>query len=210
MLCMRNFDLGPYSVFLSGFFLSLSLILAIGPQNSFIIRQGLKREYVFSICLVCALSDVILILLGVFGVSIITGVLPKVLFWAKCFGSAFLLLYGLKHFHSVFFVNADITLKSPLGISFKNTILTCLALTWLNPHVYLDTVLLIGSVAAQYDEQRIYFALGSIFAVTTFFFSLGYGASLLRPLFQNSRAWKYLDFFIGCIMVYISYDIWSM
>lgn len=196
-----------YSVFLSGFFLSLSLILAIGPQNSFILKQGLKGEHVLYICLVCVCSDIILVLSGVFGLDAITSVFPTLGLWAKYFGSAFLLFYGLKHFYSAFFVNEDTALKAPSSDSLKNTILTCLALTWLNPHVYLDTVLLIGSVATQYAEQKIFFAMGAVVAVTMFFFSLGYGAALLRPLFKNRTMWKVLDIIIGCIMVFISYDI---
>ena len=184
---------------LAGFLLGLSLILPIGAQNAFVLRVGLRGEHVWAVCLACAVSDAILILAGVSGFSQISAALP----WAedalRYFGAAFLLAYGARSFRDAF--RAE-TLKASAATpeSLKRVVLTCLAFTWLNPHVYLDTVVLIGSISTQFADNRGLFAIGAMLASFTFFFSLGYGARLLKPLFARPVTWRILDIAIGVIM----------
>lgn len=185
---------------LAGFALSLSLILAIGAQNSFVLRQGLRREHVFLVCLICALSDAALILAGVLGLAGVISQLPWLLLAIRWIGVGFLLGYGARSLWRAW-RHADQLMPGegetrPLG----PTLLLCLALTWLNPHVYLDTVLLIGSIAQNYPGQKLPFALGAMSASGLFFFSLGYGASFLRPILATSLAWRILELLIGLCM----------
>lgn len=187
------------SVFFKGFGIGSGLIVAIGAQNAFVLKQGLKQQYVFWLCFLCALSDSILIALGVLGFAELMTASPLLVTIAKYLGATFLLVYGAKAFYAAFKTNQTMQLESNHKQTLTQVLLTGLAFTWLNPHVYLDTIVLIGSVATQF-EDKISFALGSIFASWIFFFSLGYGSRLLKPLFSNPKAWKVLDFLIGCMM----------
>jgi len=185
---------------LSGFALGLGLIAAIGAQNAFVLRQGLVRAHVFAVCLVCSLSDAVLISAGVAGSAGLVAAVPWLEPAMRYGGAAFLLAYGAKGFWSAFRSSAAL---EPLGSgrqSLATALLTCLAFTFLNPHVYLDTLVLVGSVSARYDGSRVEFALGAMAASFVFFFALGYGARLLRPVFADPRAWRVLDFSIGVIM----------
>lgn len=185
---------------LSGFAIGLSLIVAIGAQNAFVLKQGLKQHYVFWICVICALSDSILILLGVAGFAQVIEHYPHVVVISKYLGALFLLIYGAQHFYSAYRIQQAISLNTDSPSSLQRIILLCLAFTWLNPHVYLDTVVLMGSIATQYALYKWWFALGAVISSWFFFFSLGYGAKLLLPWFQNPKAWKVLDVIIGMIM----------
>ncbi|MBN6529048.1 LysE/ArgO family amino acid transporter [Acinetobacter pittii] len=187
------------SIFFKGFGIGSGLIVAIGAQNAFVLKQGLKQQYVFWLCLICALSDSILIACGVLGFAEIMTASPILITVAKYLGATFLLVYGAKAFYAAFKTTQSMDLDSSQKQTLTQALVTCLAFTWLNPHVYLDTIVLIGSVATQL-EDKVSFALGSIFASWIFFFSLGYGARLLKPLFTNPKAWKILDFIIGCVM----------
>lgn len=183
----------------AGFGLGLSLILAIGAQNAFVLRQGIRREHVFAVALTCALSDAILIAAGVSGFGLLVARLPwlePVMRWG---GAAFLLVYGARAFLSAWRGGEHLEAAQIGQASLKGVLLTCLLLTWANPHVYLDTVVLLGSVAAQYT-QKMAFALGAMSASFVFFFSLGYGARMLAPLFARPVAWRLLDVLVGCIM----------
>lgn len=183
---------------LAGFGLGFSLILAIGAQNAFVLRQGLRRAHVFAVCLTCALSDAVLIAGGVAGFGWLVEAVPwigPVMRWA---GAAFLLVYGALAFRAAWRGGGSLQAAETGTGSLRAALATCLALTWLNPHVYLDTVVLLGAVAAEW--QRLWFAIGAIAASFTFFFALGYGAALLRPLFVQPRAWRVLDGLIGCVM----------
>ncbi|MEI1693599.1 LysE/ArgO family amino acid transporter [Acinetobacter nosocomialis] len=175
------------------------LIVAIGAQNAFVLKQGLKQQYVFWLCLICALSDSILIACGVLGFAEIMTASPILISVAKYLGATFLFVYGAKAFYAAFKTNQGMELGGSPKQTLTQALVTCLAFTWLNPHVYLDTIVLMGSVATQL-EDKLSFALGSILASWIFFFSLGYGARLLKPLFTNPKAWKILDFLIGCVM----------
>jgi L-lysine exporter family protein LysE/ArgO len=183
---------------LAGFALGLSLILAIGAQNAFVLRQGLLRSHVFAVCLTCALSDAILIAAGVAGFGALTQAIPGLELAMRLLGAAFLIWYGARTFLSAWRGGQAMPTGQAVE-SLRTALLTCLALTWLNPHVYLDTVVLLGAVAAQY-EDRLNFALGAMTASFVFFFSLGYGARLLAPLFAKPRAWQVLDVIIGIVM----------
>lgn len=185
--------------FLPGFALGLSLILAIGAQNAFVLRQGLRREHVFWVCLTCALSDALLIAAGVAGFGALATSLPWFETVMRFGGAAFLVCYGLLSFRRVWRGGSALQAATTPGASLSTALLTVLAFTWLNPHVYLDTVVLIGSVSAQYGD-RLGFALGAMTASFVFFFGLGYGARLLAPLFARPRAWQILDALIGAVM----------
>ncbi|WP_392564027.1 LysE/ArgO family amino acid transporter [Orbus wheelerorum] len=177
-----------------------SLIMAIGAQNAFVLKQGLKKNFVFSVCLVCALSDSILIYLSIMGFSHFITQYPIVVTIAKYFGAIFLFCYGLRSFYTAIKKQGSLKPSDLEKGSFFKVIGVCLAFTWLNPHVYLDTVLLIGSVSLQFSGATYQFACGTILASWIFFFSLGYGARMLLPLFTNPISWKVLDVIVGIIM----------
>ncbi len=185
---------------LFGFSLGLSLILAIGAQNAFVLRQGLKGEHVFLVCLICAVSDALLILIGVSGFHVLVASFPGVVGLARYGGALFLFGYGLFSLRNAFRLQQGLEPSAAGGNGAWQTALTCLAFTWLNPHVYLDTVVLLGSVSTQFGNRAAYFGAGAMSASFVFFFSLGYGARLLRPLFAQVRAWRVLDFLIGLVM----------
>ncbi|MFY0692131.1 MAG: amino acid transporter [Paracoccaceae bacterium] len=184
----------------AGFALGLSLILAIGAQNAFVLRQGLRREHVFLVCLTCAVCDAALIAVGVGGFGLLSDRVPWLGEAMRYGGAAFLLVYGALAFRAAFgaaeALNAG---QGPAG-RWQSVLATCLALTLLNPHVYLDTVVLLGSIAAQYDGARLAFGGGAMTASFVFFFALGYGARLLAPVFARPVAWRVLDVFVGCVM----------
>ncbi|ENU19050.1 hypothetical protein F994_01905 [Acinetobacter bohemicus ANC 3994] len=186
--------------YLQGFAIGLSLIVAIGAQNAFVLKQGLKKQAVFWVCFVCALSDSILVVLGITGFATVIQLYPELVGFAKWAGAVFLLWYGLQHAIQAFKSNQSLHASSQNEIQLSKIIIVCLALTWLNPHVYLDTVVLIGSISTQFEQTKLYFALGVITASWFFFFSLGYGARVLIPVFANPKAWKVLDGVIALIM----------
>ena len=186
--------------YLQGFAIGLSLIVAIGAQNAFVLKQGLKKQAVFWVCFVCALSDSILVVLGITGFATVIQLYPELVGFAKWAGAVFLVWYGLQHAIQAFQANQSLHASSQNEIQLSKIIMVCLALTWLNPHVYLDTVVLIGSISTQFEQTKLYFTLGVITASWLFFFSLGYGARVLIPVFANPKAWKVLDVVIALIM----------
>ncbi|SHL19281.1 L-lysine exporter family protein LysE/ArgO [Roseovarius marisflavi] len=183
---------------IAGFALGLSLILAIGAQNAFVLRQGLRREHVLAVVLICALSDAVLITFGVAGFGALSAAVPGLEQVMRFGGAAFLIWYGARNFLAAWRGGAVLEAGTGTG-SLRRAMLTCLALTWLNPHVYLDTVVLVGSVSSQYDD-RPGFGLGAVGASFVFFFCLGYGARLLAPLFRREKSWRVLDAGIGVVM----------
>ncbi len=185
---------------LKGFLVSISLILAIGAQNAFVLRQGLRREHVFAVVAVCALSDAILIAVGVAGFGAISTALPalgEVMRWG---GAAFLFGYGALRLRAALAGGAALMPQEGASASLRSVLATCLLLTWANPHVYLDTVALIGSIAAQYEPYRLQFGIGAASGSFVFFAALGYGARLLAPVFQRPRAWVVLEVIVGAVM----------
>lgn len=192
------------SAFLPGFFLSLSLILAIGAQNAFVLRQGLRQEHVFAVCLVCAVSDAILIAAGVAGFGLASHALPWLEPVLRYGGALFLLACAARSLRSALRNHGSLTPSGRQAAGLGATLATCLAFTWLNPHVYLDTVVLLGSISSQYDGHKAAFALGAMTASFTFFFTLGFGARLLRPVFASQTAWRVLDVLVGIAMLAIA------
>jgi len=191
------------AAFLPGFALGLSLILAIGAQNAFVLRQGLRREHVFAVCLVCAVSDAVLIATGVAGFGALVIAVPWLAPLMRFGGAAFLLAYALRSLWSAWRNNGALDPSDDMKKSLAATLMACLAFTWLNPHVYLDTLVLLGSVSTRY-APRTAFAFGAMTASLLFFFALGYGARLLRPLFANPKAWRILDALIGITMMLLA------
>lgn len=185
--------------FLAGFSLSLSLIVAIGAQNAFVLRQGLRREHVLPVVLICGTSDALLIALGVGGFAAIMRAAPWIEPVFTYGGAAFLLWYGWRSFRAAWIGGEALEPTENRSVSLKAAVLTCLALTWLNPHVYLDTLVLLGSVSAEYDD-KLAFTSGAILASFVFFAVLGYGARLLVGLFANPRSWQFLDVLVGVVM----------
>ncbi|MCV6603219.1 MAG: LysE/ArgO family amino acid transporter [Cohaesibacter sp.] len=184
----------------TGFFLGASLIIAIGAQNAFVLRLGLQRQHVFAVALVCALSDALLILAGVAGMGALVKryeILLQLITWG---GFAFLFVYGLQAFLRAM-KNEHMDAVKGEQMSLKKALLTVLAFTYLNPHVYLDTVVLVGGLSAQWQgAAQAAFAFGAVSASFVWFFSLGYGARILTPIFEKPIAWRVLDILIGCIM----------
>lgn len=199
---------GPVmSAAIAGFALGASLIIAIGAQNAFILRQGLLRSHVFILCLICALSDALLIAAGVAGLGTLVARSPVLIAVVTLGGALFLAVYAFMALRRAF---------DPHGLSAAKTgetrlgpaISICLAFTFLNPHVYLDTVLLVGGLSAQYQgAARMAFAIGAMAASFAWFYALGYGARLLRPLFEKPAAWRILDSVIALVMAGLSLSL---
>ena len=192
------------AAFVSGFLLGFSLILAIGAQNAFVLRQGLRNAHVFWVCLVCALSDVVLIAAGVAGFGVMAERLPwirPVFLWG---GVAFLTVYGLMALRSAWRGGHALAVEGQATQSLRAALLTCLAFTWLNPHVYLDTLVLVGGIASTWGAERWIFGVGVATASAVFFFALGYGARALAPIFARPVAWRALDGIVGVTMLAIA------
>ena len=190
------------TTYFAGFFLGFSLILAIGAQNAFVLRQGLMRAHVLPVVLVCALSDAVLIAAGVAGFGALATAVPGLEWGMRLFGAAFLVWYGLRTLWGAWQGGQAMQAGEQAG-SLQMAVLTCLALTWLNPHVYLDTVVLLGAVSSQYSDKFL-FGAGAACASLVFFFSLGFGARLLAPVFEKPQAWRILDLCIGVTMLLIA------
>lgn len=251
----------PLSSVLAGFGLGLSLIVAIGAQNVFVLRQGIRREHVFAVAAICALSDLVLIVVGVSGIGAVLGAVPWLIDVIRWAGAIFLLGYGLLaarralrptgealvvetteaaeaidsieeaerrvagaprppearegtpaasdgHGASVAVTAGPSTRTTATGrTTLAAAVLTCLALTWLNPHVYLDTVFLLGSVANSHGDERWAFALGAGLASLVWFFALAYGARLLGRVLATPRAWRILDGVIALVMFAIAISL---
>ncbi|MGP5404242.1 LysE/ArgO family amino acid transporter [Psychrobacter celer] len=193
--------------FLSGFLLGLSLIIAIGSQNAFVLKQGLKREHIFFVCLFCALSDAILISAGVGGFGAVTARYPHIVDVAKFAGVVFLLGYGLQSLYASVCLSQALTVEGQVVSSLKKALLLCFGFTWLNPHVYLDTLVLVGMVSTG-ASSKVVFAAGAVSASFFFFFALGYGARLLKPLFTKPKAWNILDALVGILMLYLAWHLY--
>jgi L-lysine exporter family protein LysE/ArgO len=192
------------SAFLSGFGIGFGLIVAIGAQNAFVLRQGILRAHVFAICLVCALSDALLILLGVAGLGALIEAFPALLTVVTLFGIGFLVWYGLSALRRAL-APAAMAAEAGGPAGLRAALATCLTLTFLNPHVWLDTVILVGSLAAPYSgPARAAYAAGAMAASFLWFFGLGYGARALTPLFARPAAWRVLDALITLVMFAIA------
>jgi L-lysine exporter family protein LysE/ArgO len=189
-----------FSAGISGFALGGSLIIAIGAQNAFILRQGLIRSHVFVLCLICALSDAVLIAAGVGGLGTMVSQSPVLISVVTVGGAIFLGTYAIMAFRRALKPSTMVA-GAPEGMALKPAVLTCLAFTFLNPHVYLDTVVLLGSLSAAFQgAERTAYGAGAATASFVWFFGLGYGARFLAPLFGRPAAWRVLDVLIGVVM----------
>ncbi len=195
------------SAALSGFFLGASLIIAIGAQNAFILRQGLLRSHVFVLCLICALSDALLIAAGVAGLGTLVSQSPMLINAVSLGGMLFLGTYAFMAFKRALHPGAMQT-GNPEPLGLKAAVATCLAFTFLNPHVYLDTVVLLGSLSSAYvGADRVAYGAGAAIASFVWFFGLGYGARLLQPVFAKPAAWRVLDVLIGIVMALLALSL---
>ena len=211
---------------LAGLGLGLSLIVAIGAQNLFVLRQGIRREHVLAVVVVCAASDAILIVLGVSGVGLALAALPWLVTAVRWAGAAFLVGYGLLAARRAWRPAGALTVDDPrddiagsaterpvrvqpttTATRLSATVLTVLALTWLNPHVYLDTVFLLGGVANTHGDDRWLFALGAVTASILWFSALGFGARYLGRWLATPRAWRILDAIIAVVMIVLGVSL---
>ncbi|GEK22173.1 putative transporter [Cellulomonas xylanilytica] len=184
---------------LSGYLTALSLIVAIGAQNAFVLRQGIRREHVLPVVAVCAVADALLIAAGIAGLGALVTENPAVLTVTRYAGAAFLLVLAVGAARRARRPERlDPATEGPASLGAVLT--TCLALTFLNPHVYLDTVVLLGSLAHQHDPGAWVFGAGAVLASITWFTALGFGATYLRPVFARPRAWQVLDIVIAVVM----------
>ncbi|SJN08854.1 Transporter, LysE family [Leucobacter sp. 7(1)] len=190
--------------FLVGIGSGLSLIMAIGAQNAFVLRQGIRREHVLPVVLICGLTDAVLETLGVAGIGFVVERAPIVLEIVRWGGVAFLLWYAWSAARRAMKPEVLVAAEGEAG-SLKRTVLACLAITFLNPHVYLDTVVLMGSIGnAQGDPGKWWFAAGGALASLVWFFLIGYGARALTRFFATPRSWQILDGVVAVVMLVIA------
>jgi L-lysine exporter family protein LysE/ArgO len=189
------------TAYLAGFALSFSLILAIGAQNAFVLRQGLRRAHVGAVVAVCCLSEAVLIFAGVAGFGALAARAPWAIEAMRWAGAAFLVAYGLRSLRAALTTTEALVASGTAEQSLRAALATTVLLTWANPHVYLDTVGLIGAVAATHGAHRWAFGTGALSASIVFFVLLGFGARVLAPLFARPTAWRVLDIVVGATML---------
>jgi len=187
------------SDFIQGFIIGSSLIIAIGPQNLFVINQGLKKNFVFIVVLICSLSDSLLIVCGIYLSNNILSLNTSLITIMKLIGGIWLILYGISKIKNS--RQNEINSNGFNESSFSKVIVTTLAITYANPHVYLDTVILLGSISINFDN-KLYFGLGAIFASFIFFFSLGYFSNFLSRYIKSPKVWFYVDNTMGLLMLF--------
>lgn len=183
-----------------GFIASLTLIAAIGAQNAFVLRQGIRGEHVLAVVAVCTVSDIVLITAGIAGIGALIAAHPSAITVAKVGGAAFLIGYGLLAARRAG-RPSTLTPSEKGPVRLLEALVTCLALTWLNPHVYLDTVVLLGALANEHRDERWLFGIGAVTASAVWFVSLGLGARRLARLFATPLTWRILDAFIAVTMI---------
>ena len=187
------------SNFIQGFIIGSSLIIAIGPQNLYVINQGLKKNFVFIVVLICSLSDSLLIVCGIYLSNNILSLNTSIITIMKLIGGIWLILYGINKIKNS--RQHEIKSSEINAASFTKVVLTTLAITYANPHVYLDTVILLGSISINFDS-KFYFGLGAIFASFVFFFSLGYFSNFLSQYVKSPKVWFYIDNVMGFLMLF--------
>ena len=187
------------SNFIQGFIIGSSLIIAIGPQNLYVINQGLKKNFVFIVVLICSLSDSLLIVCGIYLSNNILSLNTSIITIMKLIGGIWLILYGINKIKNS--RQHEIKSSEINEASFTKVVLTTLAITYANPHVYLDTVILLGSISINFDS-KLYFGLGAIFASFIFFFSLGYFSNFLSQYIKSPKVWFYIDNVMGFLMLF--------
>jgi L-lysine exporter family protein LysE/ArgO len=188
------------SAYIAGLASGLSLIVAIGAQNAFVLQRGLRGEHVFAVCLACALSDAVLIAAGVAGLQQMLAMAPWLDAALRYAGAAFLVWYGVRSLRSALRSQEALVVGTGGAAALGPTLAATLALTWLNPHVYLDTMVLLGTLSTRHPGAEAFFAFGAITGSFAFFFGLGYGAAWLRPLFARPSSWRVLEGVIAAVM----------
>ncbi|WP_323644480.1 arginine exporter ArgO [Pectobacterium versatile] len=190
-----------WAVYLQGVLLGAAMILPLGPQNAFVMNQGIRRQYHLMVALLCALSDMVLIAAGIFGGSALLSQSSLLLGAVTWGGVAFLLWFGWGAMKTAFSKNIALASEEVMKQSRWRIIATMLAVTWLNPHVYLDTFVVLGSLGSQFaDDARSWFALGTMTASFTWFFALALLASWLAPWLNTPRVQRVINFFVGVVM----------
>ena len=190
------------SNFIQGFIIGSSLIIAIGPQNLYVINQGLKKNFVFIVVLICSLSDSLLIVCGIYLSNNILSLNTSIITIMKLIGGIWLILYGINKIKNS--RQHEIKSSEINAASFTKVLLTTLAITYANPHVYLDTVILLGSISINFDS-KFYFGLGAIFASFIFFFSLGYFSNFLSQYVKSPKVWFYIDNVMGFLILFYGF-----
>ena len=187
------------SDFIQGFIIGSTLILAIGPQNLYVINQGLKKNFVLIVVLICSLSDSLLIVCGIYLSNNILSLNTSIITIMKLIGGIWLILYGINKIKN----SRQYEIKSNEfnEASFTKVVFTTLAITYANPHVYLDTVILLGSISINFDS-KLYFGLGAICASFVFFFSIGYFSNFLSQYIKSPKVWFYIDNMMGFLMLF--------
>lgn len=193
------------AVMLQGFLLAFSLILAIGAQNAFVLRAGLRNQHVFVICSFCAISDIILITLGINGMAVILAPLAEHMIWIYLAAALWLISYGVLRWRDARSGQSALNADESAAKGFWPSMMVLAGVTWLNPHVYLDTVVLVGSVSSTVaDADKIYFAIGAYAASLVFFFSLGFGAKAFGKTLTSPKIWARIDYSIAILMFWIA------
>ena len=185
--------------FIQGLIIGSSLIIAIGPQNLYVINQGLKKTFVFTVVLFCSLSDSILIIIGINLSSAIVAINPNTIIILKILGGIWLVFYGLnkiRHVNKIRNLQNIDTIES----DFKKILITLFLITYANPHVYLDTIILIGSISTNFNSQ-LFFGIGAVMASFIFFFTLGYLSKLLSKYIYSNKTWFWIDLIVGFLMI---------
>ena len=185
--------------FIQGLIIGSSLIIAIGPQNLFVINQGLKKTFVFTVVLFCSLSDSILIIIGINLSSVIIGINPNTIIILKILGGIWLVFYGL---NKIRYVNKIRNLQNidTIESDFKKILISLFLITYANPHVYLDTIILIGSISTNFNSQ-LFFGIGAVMASFIFFFALGYLSKFLSKYIYSNKTWFWIDLIVGFLMI---------
>lgn len=198
-------------IILKGFLVVASLIMAIGAQNAFVLKQGILKNHILAVIIVCFLCDVVLISLGVLGLGSLITQSPEVNFTLSVLGALFLFVYGCRAVRSAISGNNQLNLsENAAPQSLLKTVLLTLMITLLNPHVYIDTVVVIGSIGGTLGfEDKLLFLVGALFASLIWFFAIGYGAALFAPLFKKPITWRILDSIIALIMFAIAFSLCS-
>ena len=187
------------SDFIQGFIIGSSLIIAIGPQNLYVINQGLKKNYILIVVLLCSLSDSLLIVCGIYLSNSLLNLNESLIITMKLIGGILLILYGLNKIKNS--NSHNIENKEFKELSLNKVVFTTLAITYANPHVYLDTVVLLGSISVNFDN-KFYFGLGAIVASFVFFFTLGYFSKFLSKYIKSKKVWFYIDNIMGFLMLF--------
>ncbi|OCG02319.1 LysE/ArgO family amino acid transporter [Gilliamella sp. wkB112] len=199
-----------FAEIISGAMISGSLIIAIGAQNLFVLKQGLLKNHIFFVSAICFICDFILMTIGVLGIGTFISNNPLITNILAILGALFLIWYGIGAFKSAIQGTSSLQVDSqdPQNKRLLNVIFSTLAVTLLNPHVYLDTVVIVGGIAGTLtNQQKLAFLIGAICVSFIWFFGIGYGARLFTPLFKQKRMWVILDGLVGLVMFYIAYRL---